>query len=112
MEHAVRSEPYHVDYGGTLDFQYAPDVARLFIAAAGSGSTGARVLNVEGHVVPVAEFVDQVASVTGFDGIGVGVEPLPLPHSVASDGLGELVGAVAPTPLSAAIAETCQLFGR
>lgn len=110
IEHAVRRQPYQVQYGGTLDFQYAPDVARLFITASRSEPEGAQVLNVEGHVVPVADFIDQVALVTGFDGIGVGVDQLPLPHSVASDGLGELLSDVDPTPLRTAITETCRLF--
>ncbi len=106
IEHAARRQPYAVDYGGVLDFQYAPDVAKLFIAAARSEATTAHVLNVAGHVVPVAHFIEQVAAATGFEDLEAGAEALALPNGVASDGLVELLGDATPTPLDRAIAET------
>ncbi len=112
IDHAVRSEPYAVDYGGVLDFQYAPDVARLFIAATTSSPDGAPVLNVAGHVLPVADFLARVMAITGFDALTAGVEPLPLPSGASPAGLGELLGDVAPTPLDEAIAETSEVFAR
>ncbi len=110
MAHAVRGDPYAVDYGGVLDFQYAPDVARLFIAAARSEPDGAPVLNIEGHVVSVAEFVARTVAVTGFDGIQVGTDALPLSHGASPAGLAELLGDVAPTPLDDAISETVAIL--
>jgi len=106
IERAVRRRPYAVEYGGVLDFQYAPDVARLFIAAARSEATGAKVLNVAGHVVPVAHFIERVCASTGFDEIEVGTDALALPNGVSSDGLVELLGDARPTPLDDAIADT------
>ncbi len=110
IEHAVRRQRYRVEYGGVLDFQYAPDVARLFIAASRSSPDGAPVLNVAGHVLDVADFVERAAVITGFDGIGAGTGSLPLPHSAAADGLAELLGDVAPTSLDAAIRDTRDIF--
>ena len=110
IDHAVRGRPYRVEYGGTLDFQYAPDVARLFIAAARSEPADAAVLNVEGHAVPVAEFVARITEITGFDRLEVGTDPLPLPHRVSSAGLGDLLGDIEPTDLDDAIGETCEIF--
>lgn len=110
IDHAVRRQPYRVDFGGTLDFQYAPDVARLFIAATRSQPDGAAVLNVAGHVVPVADFVARVVEITGFDQLDVGTEPLPLPHAASAAGLAELLGDVAPTDLDAAIAATYEVL--
>ena len=108
---AVRSEPYAVEYGGVLDFQYAPDVARLFIAAARSGPAepAAPVLNIRGHVAPVCDFVDRVRFVTGFDDLGAGTEPLPFPHAASPEGLAALLGDIEPTPLDDAIAETARI---
>ena len=109
---AVRAQPYQVEYGGVLDFQFAPDVARLFIAAARSHplEPAAPVLNLGGHVTPVSDFVDRVRSITGFDDLGVGTEPLPFPHGASPAGLAELLGDVEPTPLDDAIAETARIL--
>lgn len=108
---AIRRQPHAVDYGGVLDFQYAPDVARLFVAASRSDPEGAEVLNVAGHVVEVAEFVARVRRATGFDELSVGEEPLALPMGVSADGLAELLGDVAPTPLDEGIADTIRVLG-
>ena len=109
---AVRAEPYQVDYGGVLDFQYAPDVARLFIAAARSPllEPAAPVLNLRGHVTSVSDFVARVRRITGFDDLGAGTEPLPFPHAASPAGLAELLGDVEPTPLDDAIAETASIL--
>ena len=109
---AVRAQPYQVEYGGVLDFQFAPDVARLFIAAARSHplESAAPVLNLRGHVKPVSDFVDRVRGITGFDDLGVGTEPLPFPHAASPAGLGELLGDIEPTPLDDAIAETARIL--
>ena len=109
---AVRAEPYQVEYGGVLDFQYAPDVARLFIAAARSSllELAAPVLNLRGHVTPVSDFVDRVRRITGFDDLGAGTEPLPFPHAASPAGLAELLGDIEPTPLDDAIAETASIL--
>ena len=112
ISHAVRSEPYRVDYGGVLDFQYAPDVASLFIAASRAKlpSPAAPVLNLRGHVRPVSDFVDRVRAITGFDDLGSGSEPLPFPDAASPAGLADLLGDVTPTPLDVAIAETARIL--
>jgi len=110
IEHAVRGRPYDVEYGGVLDFQYAPDVARLFIAATASSPDGASVLNVAGHVLPVADFVARVRAITAFEQLGTGMEALPLPNGASPAGLAELLGDVEPTPLDDAIAATSKIL--
>ena len=112
IEHAARAVPYRVDYGGVLDFQYASDVARLFIAAARSQlpEPGAPVLNLRGHVTAVSDFVDRVRNVTGFHDLGAGTDVLPFPHAASPEGLAEMLGDVTPTPLDDAIAETARIL--
>ncbi len=108
---AVRGEPYRVGYGGVTDFQYAPDVARAFIAAArvAFDSPAAPVVNLRGHVVSVEDFVERVRRITGFDDLGAGAEPLPFVHALSPAGLTEMLGEVEPTPLDDAIAETARI---
>ena len=110
IAHAVRRRRYAVDYGGVLDFQYAPDVAGLFIAATGVDPGGASVFNVSGHVVEVADFVDRVRRHTGFDDLEVGTEPLALPEGASPDGLSELLGDTTPTPLDDGIEATIEVL--
>ena len=109
---AVRREPYRVGYGGVTDFQYAPDVARAFIAAARAepGASAAPVRNLRGHVTAVADFVDRVRRITGFHDLGAGTEPLPFPHAASPAGLAGLLGDVTPTPLDDAIVETAHII--
>ena len=109
---AVRSEAYRVDYGAVLDFQYAPDVARMFIAAARCRlpQPAAPVLNLRGHVTPVADFIGRVRAITGFDDLDAGDDPLPFPHAASPAGLADLLGDVTPTPLDGAIDETAQIL--
>ena len=110
---AVRAEPYRVGYGGVTDFHYAPDVARMFIAAARVelDPPAAPIRSLRGHVIPVADFVDRVRTITGFDDLGVGTEPLLFPHAASPVGLADLLGDVTPTPLDDAIAETVRIVG-
>ena len=114
IEHAARATPYRVDYNAVLDFQYAPDVAAAFIAAARVDpprAVDSPVLNLRGHVVSAGHFVEEVKSVTGFHGIAVGDQELPLPHAASPEGLSELVGPVPVTALDEAISQTARILG-
>ena len=109
---AVRGEPYQVSYGGVTDFQYAPDVARAFIAASRveSDAPAASVVNLQGHVTSIDDFVDRIRNVTGFDDLGVSGEPLPFAQALSPVGLAELLGDIKPTPLDDAITETAHIL--
>jgi nucleoside-diphosphate-sugar epimerase len=109
---AVRREPFHVDYGSTLDFQYARDVAQAFIHAARVSLDGAPTFNLGGHVVSVAEFVAATCEVTGFDGITCGTDSLPVVAGADASEWIEQAGGAPPTPLRDAIAESASMFRR
>ena len=113
IDHAVRAAPYRVDYNAVIDFQYAPDVAALFIAAARVHPDRAReapVLNLRGHVVSVAQFLDRVKAITGYRHITVDDQRLPLPHAASPQGLTELLGPASATPLDDGIAATARVL--
>ena len=59
---AARGEPYAIGYGGTAQYDFAPDVARAFVMAAGAERVGAAVYNAPGAV---AAMEDVVAAMTG-----------------------------------------------
>ncbi len=114
IAHAVCGRAYHVDYGGALDFQYAPDVAAQFIAAAdlptGQNPPQALVLNLSGHVMGVADFVGRVRAVLGFDDLGASGESLPLPNGIEPGDTAKVLGDFTPTAVDEAITETARLL--
>ena len=110
IEKAVRREPFHIDFGGSLDFQLASDVASSFIHAMRVDLPGAPTFNLGGTCTTVAEFVETTKSVTGFDQITSGDSPLPVVEGAdASDWLLR-AGAPAPTPLREAIEMSADIF--
>ena len=60
MAAASEGKPFHISYGGQSHMQFAEDVARNFIAAAGSGYQGAEVVNLAGSVVHMRQVVQAI----------------------------------------------------
>ena len=63
MAAAVRGERYEIPFGGRAQFQYAPEVAALFIEAARSPGDGATVRNVGGPSEHVADVIAAIETV-------------------------------------------------
>jgi len=110
IEHAVARRPFHIDFGGSLDFQYAPDVAAAFIHAARADIDGAPTFNIAGDSTTVAEFIDTIKAVTGFDQITHGSYPLPVVDGADATDWFERAGGPTPTPLRAAIEQSVSVF--
>jgi len=114
MRAAARGAGYHINYGGTLTFNYTEDVARALVLASGSTLAGAAVFNVPGTVAHMREIVaaieaavPEVAGAITFDDA-----ELPLPPTLAVGGLERAVGPVPVTPLPDAVAATIARFRR
>jgi len=110
IEKAIRREPFHIDYGGTLDFQYASDVAAAFIHAARVKVDGAPTFNLAGHSVTVAEFATITNEVTNFDGITCGTDPLPVVEGADATSWYNQAKGPKPTPLRKAIEQSVRIF--
>lgn len=110
IERAVHGERFHIDFGGSLDFQHAPDVAAAFIHAARVELPGAPTFNLAGHCTTVAAFAEMVETVTGFSGITVGDTPLPVIEGADATDWFEVAGGPAPTPLREAIESSARIF--
>lgn len=63
MAAAVRGERYEIPFGGRAQFQYAPEVATMFIEAARSPGDGATVRNVGGPSERVADVIASIEAV-------------------------------------------------
>src|SRR6478735_2755915 len=59
---AAAGEAYRIPFGGTSQFQYAPDAARAFVAAARAAAEGAAVHNLAGTSVSMDEVVAAIVA--------------------------------------------------
>jgi nucleoside-diphosphate-sugar epimerase len=110
IEKAIKREAFHIEYGGTLDFQYASDVAAAFIHAARITVDGAPTYNLAGHSVSVAEFAAITNEVTGFDGITCGTNSLPVVEGADATSWYTEAKGPQPTPLREAIEQSVRIF--
>ena len=110
LEAAVNGEPYHIPYGGVTGFNFAPDVARTFIASARAEPDGAKSYSMAGDIVSVAAFVDVCHQVTGTSGITFDEAALPFPQGLDDEPLRKRLGSVSHTPLREAIERTAEFF--
>ncbi len=107
MEAAARGGPYRIAFGGRTELNYAPDVARGFIAAARTAAISARAYDFPGTPVSIAEVIETIeAEVPGAAGtITFDDVPLPFPDELPGERLDAQV-----TPLDAAVHETIEHF--
>ena len=109
---AAAGVPYTIPFGGVSQFQYAPDVARAFIAAARSNAAGATVHNLAGSSIGMPEVVSAIvaaapdaASLIRFDEV-----LLPFPGHVDSESFAALAGPIPETPFPDAVADAVARF--
>jgi UDP-glucuronate 4-epimerase len=112
MEAAARGEGFEIGYGGTAQYDFAPDVARAFVLAARAAEDGAHVANVPGEASTMQEVVAAIeAAVPGIAGsITYADEPLPFPESLESGLLERLVGPLPRTSLTDGVRQTIEHF--
>lgn len=112
MVAAARGEAYHIPYGGKNGLQYVADVARIFIQAARTPSTGAEVFNIRGDVVHMSQVIaaieaaePAVAGRITFDD-----RPLAFPEGQEDTPLRQWLGEIPHTPLAVGVAQTIAHF--
>ena len=110
MRAAAGGIDYHISFGGKMQFHYASDVARQFIAAAGSALDGAYVFNLGTPPVAVATVAAIIMDCCPGVTVTVGEQLLPFPDGCDPSPLYERMPIVYETPLETAIAETIELF--
>jgi nucleoside-diphosphate-sugar epimerase len=111
MAAAARGEDAHIAFGGTTQLQYAPDTARVFIAAARAAADGARVFHLGGPAVTLAEAAEAIEEAA--PGVTVTVDEetiLPFPASFDGSALDEALGGISWTPLREGVRATVELL--
>jgi nucleoside-diphosphate-sugar epimerase len=112
MAAAARGEPFEIPYGGTAEYDYAPDVGTAFARAGTAAREGAYVANFPGDTASMSDVVaaieaaapDAAGTITWMD------EQLPFPDSLESGRLEQLLGPLPHTPLSEGVARTVERF--
>lgn len=109
MAAAAAGEGYRIAFGGRTQMQYAPDTARVFVAAARAATEGARVFHLGGPVSSQAEVAAAIERAA--PGVSVDVDEetlLPFPDEFDGRALDEAVGPIAWTPLEEGVAATVE----
>jgi nucleoside-diphosphate-sugar epimerase len=114
MAAAARGETYEIGYGGTVQYDYAPDVGRAFAQATRAMGEGAHVANFPGEAASMAEVVAAIeAAVPEAAGRITWVdERLPFPETLEATLLERLVGQLPRTPLADGVRRTIERFRR
>ncbi len=112
MAAAARGEGLEIGYGGSVQYDFAPDVGRGFALAARAVADGAHVANFPGESSAMAEVVaaieeaapETAGKITWKD------ERLPFPESLEGRLLEQLVGPLPRTPLAEGVRRTVEHY--
>jgi nucleoside-diphosphate-sugar epimerase len=112
MAAAARGEPFTIGYGGTAQYDFAPDVGRAFALASRAAQVEAHVANFPGVPSTMAEVVTAIeaAAPEAAGLISWTDERLPFPESLEAALLEELVGPLPRTPLLEGVRRTVDTF--
>jgi len=112
MEAAARGAAFTIAYGGTAQYDFAPDVGRAFALAARAATEGAHVANFPGVPSTMQEVVDAIESAAPAVAGKVFWEEgqLPFPESLEGRQLERLIGPMKLTPLADGVRATVDRF--
>jgi UDP-glucuronate 4-epimerase len=109
---AAAGRPYHVNFNGHYQFQFADDVAKVFLQAARVPFQGAAVYSMAGSAFGVDEIIRCIeANEPGARGrITFDDRPLVFPEAFDSRPIEEALGAYAETPLEEGVGRTLDCY--
>lgn len=109
---AAANRPYHVNFGGSYQFQFVDDVARTFIRAAQATATGAVAYSLGGSAFGVDEILRAIeAQEPGVRGrLTHDDRPLPFPAAFDGGPIVEALGPQAETALEDGIRSTTETY--
>ena len=110
MKAAVLSQPFHIRFGGSTDFQYVVDTAAAFIACADTQLNGAHVFNLHGDAVEVARIAGLINESAGEELVTFGGPPIPVAPRMDDKSIRQLIGDLPVTPLRDGVRQTMKLF--
>lgn len=111
MQAAANGESYQISFGGSMQFHYASDVARQFIAAADASVDGVRVYDLGTEPVSLQHIAELITDISGVT-VTAGDEPLAFPDGATPAPDFAQVIDVPVTPLREGIEATIEHFAR
>ena len=110
MAAAARGEGHRIAYGGSAQYDYAPDVGRAFALAARAATDGAHVANFPGVSSTMQEVVDAIETAAPAVAGRVTWEEgqLPFPEALEGRLLERLIGPIPQTPLADGVRATIE----
>jgi UDP-glucuronate 4-epimerase len=107
MAAAAAGEDFEISFGGRTQLQFAPDSARVFVAAARAATEGARVFHLGGPASTLAEAARAIEAAAPAVTIRVDEQTiLPFPEEFDGAPLEEAIGPIAWTPLAEGVSRT------
>ena len=112
MAAAAKGESYKIEYGGSAQYDFAPDVGRAFALAARAAADGAHVANFPGVPSTMQEVVDAIEAAAPAVAGKVFWEEgqLPFPEALQGQLLERLVGPLQHTSLVDGVRRTIEQF--
>jgi len=104
--------PYHINFGGSSDFQYVDDVAKTFINCLDRPYKGAKSYNLRGAVIAMKEFHAALSTVLPEAAklVTYGTTQIAIAYDLSDDGLQRDLGPMPKTALVDGIRETVAIF--
>jgi UDP-glucuronate 4-epimerase len=109
---AAGGRPYHINFGGRYQFQFADDVAKAFVRAARSAAEGAQVHNIGGTAFGVDEIIGTIEALDPAARGRITFDDQPLVFPAAFDGgpMIEALGTYEETPLETGVGLTMEVY--
>ena len=106
MAAAARGEDSQIAFGGRTQLQFAPDTARVFVAAARAATEGARVFSLGGPTVTLSAAAQAIAEAANVSCTVDEENVLPFPAEFDNGTLENVIGPVTWTPLEEGVRQT------
>ncbi len=109
MAAAAEGSDYRIAFGGRTQLQFAPDTARVFVAAARAATEGAHVFHLGGPADTIAGVARAIEAAA--PGVSIDVDEqtiLPFPDEFDGARLEDAIGPISWTPLAAGVRQTIE----
>jgi UDP-glucuronate 4-epimerase len=106
MAAAAAGEDSRITFGGRTQLQYAPDAARVFVAAARAATEGARVFSLGGPADTLADCARLIAETANVTCSVDEDTRLPFPDAFDNGDLEDVIGPISWTPLADGVRQT------
>jgi nucleoside-diphosphate-sugar epimerase len=109
---AAAGKPFHINFGGQAQFQFASDVAMQFIEAASQPLAGSLVLNMGSSAATIERLIALIKAAKPDSQITMTDKALPFPKTFDDTQLRQYFPQVYDTPLEVGIPQTIAHFER